>query len=81
MEWINVNENRPELTTWVLCLCSKGSYWLGFRVNGGWYIDTNYGQKYIGNEDTLKITEIIYWLPLPELPTELFIKLFPDEKR
>jgi len=79
MEWISLEVLRPEVAKWVLCLCTKGGYWLGFRANGGWYINTNYGQKYIANIDTLKQIEVAYWLPIPELPTVLFNNLFPEK--
>lgn len=79
MDWINLEVTRPEFATWVLCLCTKGSTWLAFRANGGWYINTNYGQKFIANSDTTKIIELQYWLPIPEIPKELFNKLFPEK--
>lgn len=80
MEWINVEVIRPEIAEWVLGLCSKGGYWLCFRVNGGWYINTNYGQIYVENLDREKKIDIVYWIPIPKLPKELFDKLFPNEE-
>lgn len=68
MEWISLDTVRPEIAEWVLCVCTKKSYWLGFRANGGWYVNTNYGQLYIANTDTTKAIEIEYWTPLPKLP-------------
>lgn len=68
MEWIDVDIIRPEIAEWVLCVCSKKSYWLAFRANGGWYISTNYGQLYVENIDKNKKIEIKYWMPLPKLP-------------
>lgn len=68
MDWISVETIRPEIAEWVLCVCSKQSYWLAFRVNGGWYVSTNYGQKYIDNNDSVKLIEITHWMSLPKLP-------------
>lgn len=68
MNWIDVEITRPEIAEWVLCVCSKKSYWLAFRANGGWYISTNYGQLYVENIDRNKKIEIKYWMPLPQLP-------------
>ncbi len=80
MEWISVDSIRPDVAIKVLCLCTKGSYWIGFRANGGWYINTNYGQFYLRNDDKNKLVEIAYWTPMPEIPKELLIKLFPEPK-
>ena len=76
-KWINLEIERPEIATWVLGLCTKGSLWLCFRANGGWYINSNYGQMFILNADRDKKVEIAYWLPVPEMPDELRNKLFP----
>jgi hypothetical protein len=81
MTWVNLDIERPEIATWVLGLCSKGSYWLCFRANGGWYITTKTGQIFVWNKDRDKQIEIKYWLPIPELPKELFDKLFPPHER
>ena len=78
MDWINLNEERPEIATWVLCLCSKGGTWLAFRANGGWYVNTNNGQLYVYNKTVDREIEMQYWLPIPALPKELFDKLFPS---
>lgn len=80
MDWISLQDTRPKIAEWVLGLCSKGSYWLCFRANGGWYVNTNYGQIYQANSDKELKIQIAYWLPVPKLPEELFMKLFPDEK-
>jgi hypothetical protein len=79
MEWIDVATIRPEIAEWVLGLCSKGGYWLCFRANGGWYINTNHGQIYVRNAESDKKIEIAYWVPIPKLPQDLFFKLFSDE--
>jgi hypothetical protein len=79
MELIPVEIIRPEVATKVLCLCSKGSYWIGFRANGGWYFNTNYGMLYVPNDGTEKRIEIVYWSHLPEIPKELMTKLFPEK--
>lgn len=77
MDWINLEDKRPIIVEWVLGLCSKGSTWLCFRANGGWYINTNYGQIFVWNKDRDKQIEIKYWIPIPKLPKELESKLFP----
>lgn len=79
MEWNDLDIVRPEIAEWVLGLCSKGSYWLCFRANGGWYINTNYGQIFVQNIERDKKIEIVYWIKIPELPSEIFTKLFPNE--
>lgn len=76
MEWISIEDHRPEITTWVLTLCSKGSNWLAFRANGGWYINTNYGQIYVSNDDPAKQIEIVYWTTIPEIPKKLSTELY-----
>ncbi|MFN7611331.1 MAG: hypothetical protein ACK5QX_10420 [bacterium] len=78
MDWIDLDDERPEIAKWVLGLCSKGSYWLCFRANGGWYITTKYGQIFVWNKDREKIIEIKYWISIPKLPKELELKLFPE---
>lgn len=79
MEWINLNDERPEIAEWVLGLCSRGSYWLCFRANGGWYINTGNGQIFVWNKNIEKEIEIQYWLPIPKIPKELFDRLFQIE--
>ncbi|MFN8993995.1 MAG: hypothetical protein ACK5X3_10105 [Pseudomonadota bacterium] len=78
MDWIDLDNERPRTAQWVLGLCSKGSYWLCFRANGGWYITTKYGQIFVWNKDREKSIEIKYWISIPKLPKELELKLFPE---
>jgi hypothetical protein len=80
MKWIDIETQQPEIATLCVALCTKGSTWIGFRANGGWYINTNYGQIYVQNDDREKKIEIAYWIPLPSIPDKLFKKLFPNEK-
>lgn len=77
-EWISLEIERPEIATWVLGLCTKGSSWKCFRANGGWYINTNHGQMFILNTDRDKKIEIVYWTHIPKMPTELEHKLYPE---
>ncbi len=80
-EWISLEDQRPKIAEKVLTLCTKGSYWIGFRAIGGWYINTNQGQLYLLNDDRNKPVEIAYWLPIPKPPKEIFDKLFPENER
>lgn len=79
MEWIDLNTERPPIAKWVLCLSTKGGHWLGWRANGAWYVNTNYGQLCLENNDPKRKLEIAYWCPIPDLPKELTDKLFPNE--
>lgn len=80
MQWNDIREKRPDIATEVLCLCSKGSLWTGFRVNGGWQINTTRGQLFISNYEKDKPIDVAYWLDVPKLPKELFYKLFPENE-
>lgn len=76
-QWIHINEQRPEIAILVLLLCSKGRNWLGFRVHGGWNIITTNGEIHVSNHYVKKKIDILYWLPIPVMPNELYNKLFP----
>lgn len=70
--WIPVTERLPETSMWVLCICSEERHWLAFRALNGWYIDTSFGQKFIGDQDETKHIKIQHWQPLtfPQPPKE-----------
>ena len=67
--WVTVKSKLPEFAIWVLCHDQHGFNYIGFRANGGWYINTRNGKEFLSNGEDNQ-TQITHWAELPEPPKQ-----------
>lgn len=70
MEWISVKDRLPEETMeTVLAVCSDGDILTAYVYSDGTWAESR---------ESIPLNDVEFWMPLPELPSEIRIKLLFD---